>query len=66
MDKQLFNAMLKKRGITQAEFAERLGVTTMSLQNRLNGKVDWGLKEIKVAESVLKLSEKEVRDIFFA
>lgn len=66
MDKQLFNAMLKKRGITQAEFAEKIGVSRVSLQNRLNGKVDWCLKEVRTAEKLLKLTEQDVRAIFFA
>lgn len=66
MDKHLFNAVLKRKGITQEEFAKKLGVTRMSLCNRLNGKVQWNLNEIKIAESYLKLSEDEMRAIFFA
>ena len=66
MNKDLFNYHLKNKGITQMVIAESLGITVQSLQNRLTGKVDWNLKEIKTVQGVLKLKQEEIDRIFFA
>lgn len=66
MDKHLFNSILKRKGITQEEFAKKLGISRMSLSNRLNGKVQWNLDEMKIAEKVLKLTGDEMRAVFFS
>ena len=37
---------LSKKGITNKDLAELLGVDVKTIQNRLSGKCDWTLKEV--------------------
>lgn len=66
MDSALLNYILKKKGITQEELAERLGFSRQSLSKRLNGTVDWTLNEVKETANILRLDEADVKAIFFA
>lgn len=66
MDKHLLNLTLKRKGVTQEELAKKIGVSRMSLSNRLNGKVQWNLDEVKIVENYLRLTNEEMLAIFFA
>lgn len=58
--------LMRSRGITQKEFAEKLGISTVSLYHRLQGRYPFTQDEISVAKEMLGLSPKQLSDIFFA
>ena len=58
--------LMRSRGITQKEFAEKLGISTVSLYHRLHGIDPFTLDEISAAKEMLELSPKLLTDIFFA
>lgn len=50
---------------TQEAFAEAIGMSTVSLSQRLNGKLDWKTAEIAVACRVLGIPLEENAAYFF-
>ena len=50
---------------TQREFAVAMGKNTVSINAKLNGKVDWTSKEIEKACRLLNISMAEMPNYFF-
>lgn len=59
-NKQKFRAALDKKRVTITEVAARLGITTASLYNKLDGKYDWKLSECDILYSELGLQTTKV------
>lgn len=51
--------------ISVTEIASILGITRQGLYNKLNGKNDFRVEEVKKLSEILFLSKKEQLDIFF-
>ena len=56
---------LREKGYTQAQFAERLGMSEMSLNNKLNNKYDFKQSEIVAALSALDIPASKTGAYFF-
>lgn len=50
---------------TQEAFAEAIGMNTVSLSQRLNGKLDWKISEIAMSCKVLGIPLEENAAYFF-
>lgn len=50
---------------TQKELAPILGMSTATLTQKLNGKADWKLSEVKKLSHILGIDKREVGDYFF-
>ncbi|WP_423218616.1 helix-turn-helix transcriptional regulator [Subdoligranulum variabile] len=45
---------LKKKGLSQKRLAKYLGITESSIQNKLHGKTQFSLKEMRAIQTVFK------------
>lgn len=54
---------MREMGYSQEKLAKEVGISAASLQNKLSGKSDFRLKEMKIISHVLSISPD---DYFFA
>jgi DNA-binding XRE family transcriptional regulator len=66
IDLNLLKETLKSRGYTQEKMAKSLGITTYTLNRKLLGVFDFKGREMNQIAAMMKLSRKEICDIFFA
>lgn len=66
MNSQLLNIKIEESGLLKSAIAEELGLTRQGLYNKLNGEREFKGSEIKKLIQMLRLSEQEQQDIFFA
>lgn len=59
-------ALIVERGYTQERVAAHLGITTASLNYKINNKREFKATEIKMLVELLKISEGDIPVIFFA
>ena len=64
MDKDLLLYMIKKKGLTVAQFCKTLGISMSAFYRKCNGKTEFRLNEIKMISEILGL--ESVEPIFFA
>ena len=57
-----FNIALIQAGITKKQLAERMGMSYISLYNRLTGRVPWTRENLKIIEHNLGVSWGELVD----
>ena len=57
--------LIREKYITNANFANKIGISLTSLSNKLNNKVAWSQPEIYASKIALDLTEKEIDEIFF-
>ena len=65
MNKALMKSVIVRNDDTQTSLAAALGLPASSLNNRLNGKVDFRVSEITLIRKRYNLTAEEVTDIFF-
>ena len=51
---------------SQSKFAESIGVSEVTIINKLSGKYDFSLKDIVLWANALRISEEEIGAYFFA
>lgn len=56
---------IREMFVTQEAFAEAMGMSTVTMSQRLNGKVEWKTNEIAKACELLKIPLEEVALYFF-
>lgn len=61
-----FKAIIVEKGYTQEQIAEYLGISNTTLNYKINNKTEFKASEIKLIAELLKLSNQQVMDIFFA
>jgi hypothetical protein len=64
-DYRKLRGRIKEKFGTQAEFSKRLGISEVSVSNKLNNVVDWGQEEMEHAISVLDIPESDIHAYFF-
>lgn len=64
-DYKKLRGRIKEKFGTQAEFSKRLGISEVSVSNKLNNVVDWGQEEMEHAISVLDIPESDIHAYFF-
>ncbi len=57
---------IKSRGVKKGFVAQQIGVSVSTLWRKMKGTSDFTLSEIQTIAAALKLSDKEIRDIFFS
>lgn len=50
---------------TEKVFAEKMGMTTVALSNRLNGKIDFTMGEANKMKELLDIEDQEITSYFF-
>ena len=58
--------LMKERGLTQSEVAERAGFNICTLNAKLNGKYDFSIEEVGRICDVLGIPRTEIGNYFFA
>lgn len=66
IDLRLLREALKSRGYTQEKMAKSIGITPYTMNRKLLGTFDFKAREMNQMAALMKLSRKEIVDIFFA
>lgn len=62
---QLLNQAIADRGLKQRFIAGKMGITEVTLSNKLNGNKEFTVNEANALSAILLLSRKERDSIFF-
>ena len=57
-------SVLTLRGMTQIELANKMGVSPVTLSNKINNKIEFKASEIREISKLLRLTNAEIMDIF--
>lgn len=58
--------LMKERGLTQSDVAERAGFNICTLNAKLNGKYDFTIEEVGRICAALSIPQAEIGNYFFA
>lgn len=58
MNANLIKAKMKEKGVTQAEVAQMIGISTNSLSRKMLGKRDFKLSEVRMLCDVLSIENR--------
>lgn len=64
-DYRKLRGRIKEKFGTQSEFSKKLGLSEVSVSNKLNNIVDWGQEEMENAISILEIPNTDIRAYFF-
>lgn len=59
-------AAMTRKGMTQEQVAEALGVTTATLNYKINNKREFKTSEVKALVDLLEIPKEDIDKIFFA
>ena len=65
MNKALMKAVIAKNNDTQEALAQALNLPQSAVSNRINGKIDFRIREIQCIRERYRLTAKETEEIFF-
>lgn len=65
MKKNLLLSEMARMELNRNEMAQKLGITTQSLSNKMDGKTDFKLHELNKIRQILDLSPEKFDAIFF-
>lgn len=65
MNRPELRASIARKGITNRKLAEILGLSEQAFYNKIQGKTEFKESEIKSLATILKLSMRDVDNIFF-
>ncbi len=61
----LLKAAIVRAGLTQGEFAKKIGISQNTLYSRMSGETPFNMDEVDKMRIVLSIGSSEVCDIFF-
>lgn len=64
-DYRKLRGRIKEKFGTQSEFSKKLGLSEVSVSNKLNNIVDWGQEEMENAISILEIPNTDIHTYFF-
>ena len=64
-DYRKLRGRIKEKFGTQSEFSKKLGLSEVSVSNKLNNIVDWGQEEMENAISILEIPNTDINAYFF-
>ena len=64
-DYRKLRGRIKEKFGTQSEFSKKLGLSEVSVSNKLNNVVDWGQEEMENAISILEIPNTDIHAYFF-
>lgn len=57
--------LIKEKGLSEADFAKKINLSSSSLSCRLNGKIDWTVPEVRAVCDILEIDKSEIAKYFF-
>lgn len=57
---------IEKRGLKKSFIAEQMGISTMSLRNKISGLTEFKISEVLRMQDLLGLNDDQTRDIFLS
>ena len=57
---------IESRGVKKGFVAQQIGVSVSTLWRKMKGTSDFTLNEVRIIAAVLRLTDKEICDIFFS
>ena len=60
------NEIMRASGLDRAFIAQRLGISSSSFENRVNGLTQFKTADISILRDLLNLSNDQIMDIFFS
>ena len=64
-DYRKLRGRIKEKYGTQSEFSKKIGLSEVSVSNKLNNIVDWGQEEIENIIIALEIPYTDIQDYFF-
>lgn len=64
-DYRKLRGRIREKFGTQAEFSRAVGLSEVSVSNKLNNVVDWGQEEMEIAISILNIPHSDIHNYFF-
>lgn len=64
-DYRKLRGRIREKFGTQAEFSKKIGLSEVSVSNKLNNLVDWGQEEIEKTISALDIPYADIHAYFF-
>lgn len=61
----LLKAAIVRAGLTQGEFAQKIGISQNTLTSRLSGETSFNIDEVDKTKDVLSIDNSEIIAIFF-
>ena len=67
MNINLLKGKIREKGLTQADVADRMGVSLSRFNAKLNGRggAEFNLREVQALRGMLSLTAKQTEQIFF-
>ncbi len=65
IDIELLKTKIKESGLKKEYISEKLNISMSSLSNKLNGRYPFSVNQMYQVQDILKLNDKETKDIFF-
>lgn len=65
INKKLLKVAMVMSGMTQSDLAKAMGMSTASMNYRINGKREFSISEIQLLCELLHLSDEQKLQIFF-
>lgn len=65
-NKEKFNAALSKNKISAAELSKALNINACTIYRKVRGTCDFSLGEVTKISEILKLSGRDLKEIFFS
>ncbi len=66
MDYEKLKQKIDERGLKIRYIAEKLGISHEAMYNKVKGKSEFKVSEVAALAKILKLSDRDIRSIFFA
>lgn len=63
---ELLKAKMVAKGVSAKELADKIGINTVTLYRKINGKTEFTRSEMQIIKSVFNLNKGEMDSIFFA
>ena len=63
---ELLKAKMVAKGVSAEELADKIGINTITLYRKINGKTEFTRSEMQIIKSVFNLNKGEMDAIFFA
>lgn len=63
---ELLKAKMVAKGVSAEELADKIGINTVTLYRKINGKTEFTRSEMQIIKSVFSLNKGEMDAIFFA
>ena len=65
MNRNLLEGLIKIKGLTLAQLAAEMEISTPALYKRLQGVQDFSVSEVKLIQKILDLNQTDLMLIFF-